>query len=91
METRVYKVSGAIANNILDDPNIKRFGEARKFEFSALELKGDGVIVVVRGDTKVFEMEIFKDLEEMENKDVVIKKVEELDDAAASGVGTLFG
>lgn len=91
METRVYLVPGATANKVIDDPDVKRYGEAKKFDPSVLGVEGDGALLVVRGEASVFEMELFKDLKEVKNKEEIIKKIEDQDNAAASGVGMLFG
>jgi len=91
METRVYLVKKELANRIIDDADIKRYGEVRSFEPSVLGLKGDDLVILVKGELKIFEMELFKGLKEAKNKKEVLKKVGELDDAAASGVGMLFG
>jgi hypothetical protein len=92
METRVYKVPEAVANKIIDDPDVKRYGEAKKFDPSVLGLEGDGMVLVVRGDDKVFGMELFRGLEELKgDKKKILRKVEGLSNAAASGVGMLFG
>ncbi|TRO61984.1 hypothetical protein E2P64_00420 [Candidatus Bathyarchaeota archaeon] len=80
-----------VANKIIDDPDIKRYGEAKKFEPSVLGIEGDGVVLLVRGEPKIFEKELFKGLKEAKGKEDIIKKIEELDNAAASGVGMLFG
>jgi hypothetical protein len=91
METRVYMVKKELANKIVDDPEVKRYGEARVFDSSALELKGGDSVLLVRGESSVFETELFAGLEEAKDKKEILKKVEELDNAAASGVGMLFG
>jgi len=80
-----------VADKIVEDPDVKRFGEARKFDPGVLGLSGEAVVLVVRGDERVFSLELLKGLEEAENKEEVLKRVRELDDAAATGVGMLFG
>ena len=91
METQVYLVKKELANKIVDNPDIKRYGEAKVFDSSVLGIKTEDSVLLVRGETSVFEMEIFKGLKEAENKEEILKKVEELDNAAAAGVGMLFG
>ena len=91
VETRVYRVGKDVADEILENPDVKRFGEARKFDPEVLGLGGGSVVLVVRGDDRVFSLELLKGLEEAKNREEILRRVRELDDAAATGVGMLFG
>lgn len=90
METRVYKAPKDVAIKIVEDETIKRQGEATRYEPQALGLEGKETILVVKGPPEIFKLDLFKDLEETDNKNEVLQKIEEMSQSAASGVGNLF-
>ena len=91
METKVYSVSKDVALKILSDEIIKRRGEAKTYDPSMFGLKPEGTILVVKGDTDIFSLEILKELEEIKDKNKILEKIEEQNESSASGVGMLFG
>lgn len=91
METRVYRIPTAKAVKIVEDEDVKRYGEAKRYEPAALDLKGDDAILAVKGAPDLFKKEIFEGLEETKDKELILKKIEEMSQSAASGIGNLFG
>ena len=91
METKVYLVPKDLALSIADNPEIKRKGEARQFDSSVFGLDEKGTVLIVKGNPELFKLEVFDGIDELEEKDRVLKKLAEMDESAASGVGMIFG
>lgn len=90
METKVFKVDKSKAGELVNSPEVKRKGEASQHDAGALGV-GKGTLVVVKGSEALFELDIFKGLDEVKDKDEVLKKLAELEESSAMGVGTIFG
>ncbi|MBR9681660.1 MAG: hypothetical protein GOV00_02565 [Candidatus Altiarchaeota archaeon] len=90
METKVFVVEKSLALKIVGDAEIKRKADAEYYDGAVMGLK-EGTILIVRGEQKIFEMAFFKGLEETEEKESILKKLDELQESSSVGVGALFG
>jgi len=88
---KVFITDRKTARKIVDNPEVKRFGEAKHFSASLFNIEGDAV-VIVRGNEELFTLEIFRGLKELEGKDKekVLEKLQEMEESAATGVGMIF-
>jgi len=89
METRVFIVEKPLALKITSDPEIKRKADAVYYDGSVVGVE-KGTVLIVKGDADIFKMDLFKGLEDFKGKEAVLKKLEELNDSASAGVGSLF-
>ncbi len=89
MMEKVFIVDRAVAMKIVDDPRIKRRGEASYYDGQLFGV--EGTVVHVRGPEELFSMEILKSLKEAENAAEIMEKIREMSDNTASGVGLIFG
>jgi hypothetical protein len=88
---KVFMVSKELALRVVEDEFIKRYGEANNFDSVIFGIKKECAILVVKGDEKIFAMDFFKGLKESRKKKEILKKIGEMSDNSASGVGLLFG
>jgi hypothetical protein len=88
---KVFMVSKELALRVVEDEFIRRYGEANSFDPVVFGMKEEGAVLVVKGDEKIFSMEFFKGLKESKKKKEILKKIQEMSDNSASGVGLLFG
>jgi len=90
---KVFLVDKAKAMEIADNETIKRYGEVKYYDSSVFGIERKGTVVVVKGDKDLFKLEIFNGLEEItgDEKEKVLKKLREMEDSAAAGVGMIFG
>lgn len=89
METKVFIVEKTLALKITSDTDIKRKADAEYYDCSIFGLK-KGIVLIVSGEVDIFKMQLFKGLEESKDKELVLKKLKELNDSSSAGVGTLF-
>lgn len=76
---------------IAGNEQIKRSGEARQFDSSVFGINENGTVLIVKGNSELFKLELFDGLEELKEKQAVLDKLAEMDEDAASGVGMIFG
>ena len=89
METKVFIVEKPLALKVTSDDVIKRTADASYYDSSVFGLK-KGTVLIVTGDQKIFEMIMLKGLEESKDKEMILKKLKELNDSSSAGVGALF-
>ena len=70
---KVFLVSRKKAEEIVGNEEVKRRGEAKYYEARTLGINKEGFLVVVRGPEALFALEIFKDLEEVDEKEKVLE------------------
>ncbi len=92
METRVLLVARTTAERLLRNQELTRKLEVKHFAANLLGLKDPRDILVVRGPeelVKGFEV----DGEEVtgKEKEDVLKKLKEMEESSAAGVGLIFG
>ena len=90
METKVFVVDKKKAMEIVDNPEIKRKGEAKYYDPKVLGIDA-GFILIVKGDENLLLLDIFSGLKECKDKERILKKIEEMNENAATGVGMIFG
>ena len=89
METKVFVVEKPLALKITSDVTIKRSADAEYYDSSVFGLK-EGTVLIVSADASIFKMQLFKGLEETEDKELILKKLKTLKDSSSAGVGALF-
>ena len=89
---KVYIAKKEEAIKVVDNEEVKRKGEAKYFSADTFGVEGE-VVLIVRGPEEIFSMDIFKGLKEVEGeeKERIMKKLKEMEESAASGVGLIFG
>ncbi len=92
MEAKVFVVDKKKAEEIVNNEDVKRKGEAKYFEARQFDINGD-FVVIVKGPAELFEVSIFNGLKELEGreKEKVLKKLKEIEESSAMGVGLIFG
>ena len=90
MQTKVFRAPKKRALEIVGNSIIKREAEASYYDGEVFGFE-KGTVVIVKAEPEIFKMNIFDDLKEAEHPEQILKKVKELEDRSAMGVGALFG